>query len=166
MAKEIEIAFSLVRNRKSVKKLKITEFGGYTALIQSCLMDGFDPLPEDPTTLQFLSRSTPKQWARCNKAIMEAVYDCLPVLERAYRKAEARFDRFSKRGTNNFSGYWDKLRLARAAKDNVLNSAKQFSDDASRASLLQPLRSPQTYSQKIKQPKQPLTGPALPLTDE
>lgn len=161
MAKEIELAFSAVRNHKTIKTLRAVELGAYVALTQSCLLDGFDPLPADRDTLQLLSKTSPAQWGRSNQRIMAAFNATIGVLKALYEqraKVRATRQRIASIGHES-------TRLRRRTEKSDEKETHSFVElQANGASLLQPQKSAQTYAQNYKR-QTPTTSHVVPLTD-
>lgn len=105
MAQPIEIAFRQVRNHKTVLALNATARGAYVALVNACIIDGYDPLPESVTVLHRLSGASPGQWGKVGALVQEALSATLGTLKnrfendtiRQLRRIEVAFDSHEKR---------------------------------------------------------------------
>lgn len=87
MAKPVEIPFSKVYDRKSVKTLTMTAFGGFVRIALAALEEGIDPFAVSHPVLMRYANCNPQQWTPCRKAILNALGDALPSLREAYEIA-------------------------------------------------------------------------------
>lgn len=149
MAREIEIAFSAIRNHRDVRNLKVLEKGLYFALVQACILDGIDPLPyAAPRTLAHLAGATSQQWIRGKRGALKALESTLEVLKARYNSAKQSRDKRANAAKQSFSNSYLHRRLAVAAKANLGDEAKVFIQDQSFApSILQPI-----FKEKFRAP--------------
>lgn len=143
-AKPINIAFPQVRNRQSVRQLNPTELGLYFSLMESCLIDGIDPLPSGFTELCRLTRATPKQWQYGGKAALLAFQDTYALLYSEYQRNRNKSLTRANNTKKTLATYWTKRKAERDIERNLIKAeAFNLSDQAHGAELLQPLKAQQ-----------------------
>lgn len=139
MALEIEIPFSLAFKRASVKKLRMSQLGGFVNLTRAAILEGVDVFNTSRNNLIFYSASTPRQWGQCESAVLAALRDSLPSLSEYCRKKSDVRDRKAKGAKLYFANHYETLRLRRLAKDSLKNSVGTYlSDQVDGPVILQP----------------------------
>ena len=141
MAQTVEIPFSKVFERKSVRNLTMAAFGGFVRIATSALLEGFDPFSASRADLEFRAKCFPRQWGPSKKAILNALADALPTLTEAYSIAVKKKANQKAMGRHFYEkGLGPMKRAATLRNLNKKAQAQTFTPEKVSADILQPTK--------------------------
>lgn len=145
MAKPVEVAFTLIRNHKAFRHLKILERGIFFILAQACILDEIEFKRADMRRIAVIQGCTSQQWVKGGKKAVDALEVLYPVLWDRYLKDIQTRDNLSNNAKRAFQKTWDMHHEKRLEAAKEEHSGKNFSDSVNTPVILQPQKKLQPF---------------------